>query len=68
MNVAIMGFGTIGSGVYKVLTTNAKVIAKRVGFNLDVKYVLDRREFPSEPWEKLVVNDYKIIAEDPDVE
>ncbi len=68
MNVAIMGFGTIGSGVYKVLTTNAKVIAKRVGFNLDVKYVLDRREFPGEPWEKLVVNDYKIIAEDPDVD
>ena len=68
MNVAIMGFGTIGSGVYKVLTTNEDVIAKRVGEKLEVKYVLDRREFPGEPWEKLVVNDYNTIANDPDVD
>lgn len=68
MKVAIMGFGTIGSGVYKVLTTNEDVIAKRVGEKLEVKYVLDRREFPGEPWEKLVVGDYNIIANDPDVD
>ncbi len=68
MKVAIMGFGTIGSGVYKVLTTNEDVIAKRVGERLEVKYVLDRREFPGEPWEKLVVGDYNIIANDPDVD
>ena len=51
MKVAIMGFGTIGSGVYKVLTTNEDVIAKRVGEKLEVAYVLDRRQFPGEPWE-----------------
>lgn len=68
MKVAIMGFGTIGSGVYKVLTTNEDVIAKRVGEKLEIKYVLDRREFPGEPWEKLVVGDYNIIANDPDVD
>ena len=68
MKVAIMGFGTIGSGVYKVLTTNEDVIAKRVGEKLEVKYVLDRREFPGDPWEKLVVGDYNIIANDPDVD
>jgi len=68
MKVAIMGFGTIGSGVYKVLTTNEDVIAKRVGEKLEVAYVLDRRQFPGEPWEQLVVDDYNIIANDPSVD
>ena len=63
-----MGFGTIGSGVYKVLTTNEDVIAKRVGEKLEVAYVLDRRQFPGEPWEQLVVDDYNIIANDPSVD
>ena len=68
MKAAIMGFGTIGSGVYKVLTTNADVIAKRVGEKIELKYILDLREFPGEPWENLVVNDYKTIAQDDEVD
>ncbi|MCR4611335.1 MAG: homoserine dehydrogenase [Lachnospiraceae bacterium] len=68
MKAAIMGFGTIGSGVYTVLTTNEDIIAKRVGEKIELKYILDLREFPGEPWEKLVVNDYKTIAEDPEVD
>ena len=68
MKAAIMGFGTIGSGVYKVLTTNADVIAKRVGEKVELKYILDLREFPGEPWEQLVVNDYKTIAQDDEVD
>ena len=68
MKAAIMGFGTIGSGVYKVLTTNEDVIAKRVGEKIELKYILDLREFPGEPFEKLVVNDYKMIANDPEVD
>lgn len=67
MKVAIMGFGTIGSGVYTVLDTNKDVIAKRVGETLEVKYILDRKELKGTVYENKVVNDYMIIANDPEV-
>ena len=41
MNVAIMGFGTIGSGVYEALEANRQLIAEKVGQEIAVKYVLD---------------------------
>ena len=63
-----MGFGTIGSGVAKVLETNADVIAKRVGAPLELKYILDRRTFEGTPYESKIVNDYMVIANDPDVD
>ena len=68
MNVAILGYGTVGSGVYDVLTENAALISKRVGFDLDVKYVLDLREFPGDPVEKILVHDFKAVIDDPDVD
>ena len=68
MNVAILGYGTVGSGVYDVLTKNAALISKRVGFDLDVKYVLDLREFPGDPVEKILVHDFKAVIDDPDVD
>ena len=46
INVAVLGYGTIGSGVVEVLQTNAAVIAKRVGEDIAVKYILDLRDFP----------------------
>ena len=68
MNVAILGYGTVGSGVYDVLTKNAAIISKRVGFDLDVKYVLDLREFPGDPVEKILVHDFKQVIDDPGVD
>ena len=49
INVAVLGHGTIGSGVVEVLQTNAAVIAKRVGEDIAVKYILDLRDFPGDP-------------------
>ena len=46
VNVAVLGHGTIGSGVVEVLQTNAAVIAKRVGEEIAVKYILDLSDFP----------------------
>ena len=66
--VAVMGYGTIGSGVVEVLTTNKAVIAERTGEEVEVKYVLDLRDFPGSPVEKLLVKDYKVIVDDPEVE
>ena len=67
IKVAVMGFGTIGSGVVEVLSINKESIAKRVGDTIDVKYVLDLRDFEDHPIQKKIVHDYKVIAEDPEV-
>lgn len=67
IKVAIMGFGTIGSGVAEVLDINKKSIAARVGDEVELKYVLDLRDFEGDPIQSKIVHDYKVIAEDPEV-
>ena len=67
MKVAIMGYGTIGSGVAKVLDTNKDIIAARLGEPLELKYILDLRDFPGDPHEDCFVKDFKEIAKDKDV-
>ena len=67
IKVAIMGFGTIGSGVAEVLDINRKSIAARVGEEVELKYVLDLRDFEGDPIQDKIVHDYKVIAEDPEV-
>ncbi len=49
MKIAVMGYGTIGSGVVDVLRINKEKITKRAGEPVDVKYILDLREFPGDP-------------------
>ena len=68
VNVAVLGYGTVGSGVYEVLTQNKEVISKRVGDEVNVKYVLDLREFPGDPVESVLVHDFDIILNDPEVD
>ena len=68
INVAVLGYGTIGSGVVEVLQTNAAVIAKRVGEDIAVKYILDLRDFPGDSNADKVVHDYDIIDKDSDIQ
>ena len=68
MNVAVMGYGTIGSGVVEILRVNADIIAKRAGVPLKVTKVLDLRDFGDDPISSLIVHDYKEIADDPDID
>lgn len=68
INVAIMGYGTIGSGVAEILETNKEIIAKNVGQEVVLKYVLDLRDFPGSPVEDKVVHDFSIIEKDPEVQ
>ncbi len=68
VNVAVLGYGTVGSGVYEVLTKNNKVISDRVGDDIRVKYVLDLREFPNDPVNEVLVHDFDIIVNDPEVD
>ncbi len=65
--IAILGFGVVGSGTAEVLTENQKLIAARCGEEINVKYILDLREFPEHPLGDRVVHDIKVILEDPEV-
>ncbi|MBQ8663858.1 MAG: homoserine dehydrogenase [Eubacterium sp.] len=65
--IALLGYGTIGQGVAEVLRVNAASIAKRAGQEIEIKYILDLREFPGDINEDKVVHDYSVIANDPEV-
>ena len=68
INVAVLGYGTVGSGVVEVINTNHESINKRAGQEINVKYVLDLRKFPGDPVEKILVHDYEQIVNDPEVD
>lgn len=67
MEIAVLGYGTVGSGVVEVLETNQKSIAKRAGGPIHVKYVLDLRDFPGQPIQQRIVHDYETILKDDSV-
>ena len=62
-----MGYGTIGSGVVEVLEVNKNLIAERAGEAVEVKYILDLRDFPGDPYENCIVHDVNTIINDPEV-
>ena len=57
VNIAVMGYGTVGSGVVEVINTNGAIINKRAGDEINVKYVLDIRDFPGDPIQQKIVYD-----------
>ena len=67
VQVAIMGYGTIGSGVAEILDQNADQIKKGCGQDVALKYVLDLRDFPGSPIEDKIVHDFQVIEQDPEV-
>ena len=67
IKVAIMGYGTVGSGVFEVIRTNEKSIDKKVGQELRIKYVLDLREFPGDPVMEVLTHDFEDIIGDEEV-
>lgn len=67
INVAILGFGTVGSGVYEILKNNPDAIAKKTQDTINVKYILDIRDFDDHPEKELFTKDYNDILSDDDV-
>lgn len=67
VKVAVLGYGTVGSGIVEVIKTNQETVNKKTGDEMDVKYILDLRDFPGDPYESLVVHDYDVILNDPEV-
>ena len=67
IQIAILGFGVVGSGTAEVLTENKKIIEERLGCEYAIKYILDLRDFPDSPFADLVVHDFNVILNDPEV-
>ena len=67
-NVAIMGFGTLGSGLAEVARVNRESIAAKLGEEVHVKYILDIRDFENNPYADRMIKDFSIIENDPEVE
>lgn len=67
VNVAILGFGVVGSGVAEVLAKNGDHIDKKVDNLIRLKYILDVRDFPDSPFADKFVKDFSVIEDDPDV-
>ena len=67
-NFAIMGFGTVGSGVAEVLRLNAGSIAEKLGEPLNLKYILDVRDLSATPYADIAVKDFSVLENDPDLD
>lgn len=68
IQVAVLGYGTVGSGVVEVIEKNKAEINKKSGEELNIKYILDLRDFPGDPYENKVVHDVEQILNDPEVQ
>jgi len=67
INIAILGFGVIGSGCAEVLTKNKAIIEKRLNKEINIKYILDLRNFPNNKFGNLIVHNFETILNDADV-
>lgn len=67
-NVAILGFGVVGGGVARLLTNNKKETLAVSGDEINIKYILDLRDFPGSPFGDKVIHDYSVIVNDPEVD
>ena len=67
IQIAILGFGVVGSGTAEVLTENKKLIEERLGCEYEIRYILDLRDFPESPFASVITHDFKDIVNDPEV-
>jgi homoserine dehydrogenase len=67
MHVAILGYGTVGSGVAEVIERNGDLISRRFSDPIRIKYILDVRDFPDSPHRGLFIKDFSLIENDPEV-
>ena len=68
VNVAVLGYGTVGSGTAEILWNSKEELSRRIGDEINLKYVLDLRDFPGDKVEEVLVHDYEVIANDPEVD
>ena len=67
-HIAVLGFGTVGSGVVEVVDVNGDIIAGNAGGPIEVKYILDVRDFPDHPLKDKFIKDFELIEKDPEIQ
>ena len=67
IKVAVLGYGTVGSGVLEVFQKNQEILNQNVGEEIELKYVLDRKKFPGDPVERYLIHDFETIVNDPEI-
>lgn len=67
INVSVLGYGTVGSGVVEVLKSNRDIIEEKTGKKICVKHVLDLRDFPGDPVQEIITHDFEDIVNDDEV-
>ena len=67
IQAAVMGYGVVGSGVVEVLTEHKDSIAKRAKEEINIKYILDIRDFPGSPFADKFTKDFETILNDDEV-
>ena len=67
VKIAIMGHGTVGSGVVEVLTTHVSSITKRANEEIRIQYILDLRDFPDSPLADRFTKSFDVILNDPEI-
>ena len=67
IKAAILGYGTVGSGVYNVIKSNSHLVNERAGQDIEIKHVLDLRDFPGDPVESVLTHDFEDIINDDEV-
>ena len=67
IHIAVLGYGTVGSGVVEVIEKNKELVNKKAGEGLNIKYILDLREFPNDPYEEKVIHDFDVILADQEI-
>ena len=67
-NVAVIGYGVVGSGTVELFMKNRESISKKLGKDCDIKYILDLRDFPDSPFADRVIHDFDTILNDDEIE
>lgn len=67
-NVAVLGYGVVGSGTVELFEKNREAISAKIGRDCDIKYIVDLREFPDDPFKDRIIKDFKQVLEDDEIE
>lgn len=68
VKIAVLGYGTVGSGVVEVIKTNQALVDANAGKHIEIKYVLDLRDFPGDPVQEIITHDYNDILNDDEIQ
>lgn len=67
VKIAVMGYGTVGSGVVEILTEHRQSIGKKAKEDIEIKYILDLRDFKGDKNEGKIIKDFDVILSDPEI-